>query len=146
MEIVDCQALSPADAILFSAFDCANHGRDLWVSDTAGGLVHRDLRQPKSSAPVVGRPLRRRSAASVSVPTLNTDWHSSVLRALLGLLPSSEIGDVEQESCLASHAPGLACSSAYCSPTGDKILSTSYDDLVRVWEVTNRKSRHVIFH
>ncbi|WAQ83186.1 hypothetical protein PtA15_3A555 [Puccinia triticina] len=50
MEIVNCQALSPANAILFSAFDFANHGRDLWASDTAGRLVHRDLRQPKSSA------------------------------------------------------------------------------------------------
>ncbi|WAQ91348.1 hypothetical protein PtA15_14A231 [Puccinia triticina] len=49
-EIANCQVLFPADAILFSAFDFANHGRELWASDTAGGLVHCNLCQPKSSA------------------------------------------------------------------------------------------------
>ncbi|WAQ83061.1 hypothetical protein PtA15_3A428 [Puccinia triticina] len=49
-EIVNFQALSPADTILFSAFDLSNHGRKLWASDTAGGLVHCNLRQPNSSA------------------------------------------------------------------------------------------------
>lgn len=57
------------------------------------------------------------------------------LKSLWGLPSSSEIGEVEKGSCVAQYAHGLACSSAYFNPAGNKILSTSYDDLVRIWEV-----------
>jgi WD40 repeat protein len=35
----------------------------------------------------------------------------------------------------AEFTHGQACSSAYFSPTGKQILSTSYDDKMRIWNV-----------
>ncbi|WAR62634.1 hypothetical protein PtB15_15B221 [Puccinia triticina] len=142
-EIVDGPMLSDDD-ILFSAFEFANHGRELWASDTAGGLVHRDTRQPKTAARRWTASKKKIGCLSICPGSgdrlavtagLNREMRLWDLRALSGLPPTSEIGEVESGSCLASYAHGLACSSAYFSPAGDRILSTSYDDLVRVWEI-----------
>ncbi|WAQ88419.1 hypothetical protein PtA15_9A546 [Puccinia triticina] len=45
MEVVDGQALSARDNIFLLAFEFSNQDRKIWASNTAGGLVHRDLRQ-----------------------------------------------------------------------------------------------------
>jgi hypothetical protein len=45
------------------------------------------------------------------------------------------VEEVERGSCVGMYAHKLACSSAYFDAGGTKIVSTSYDDLVRVWEV-----------
>ncbi|EFP82586.1 uncharacterized protein PGTG_08782 [Puccinia graminis f. sp. tritici CRL 75-36-700-3] len=142
-EVIDGQALNPDEDTLFSAFEFANQGREIWASDNAGGLVHRDLRQPKTTArrwtvskkKVGCLSLCPNSADRLAVTAgLNREMRLWDLRALSGLSPSSGLAEVEKDSCLATYAHGLACSSAYFNPAGDKILSTSYDDLVRIWD------------
>lgn len=48
-EVLAGNALS-AEEILFSAFEFANEGREIWCSDNSGGLSHRDLREVKQKA------------------------------------------------------------------------------------------------
>jgi len=143
-EVVDSEALNPDEETLFSAFEFANDGREIWASDNAGGLVHRDLRLPKSAARRWTLSKKKIGCLSICPNSgdrlavtagLNREMRLWDLKSLSGLPTSSEIAEVEVGSCLANYAHGLACSSAYFNPAGNKIVSTSYDDLVRIWEV-----------
>ncbi|PLW07338.1 hypothetical protein PCANC_25608 [Puccinia coronata f. sp. avenae] len=143
-EVVASDALNPDEETLFSSLAFANDGREIWASDNAGGLIHRDLRLPKPTA-------RRWTIAKKKIGCLSICPHSGDrlavtaglnremrlwdLKALSGLPPSSTVEEVERGSCVGMYAHKLACSSAYFDAGGTKIVSTSYDDLVRVWEV-----------
>lgn len=57
------------------------------------------------------------------------------VRALLEMESNDDYEDVNEKAQLAAYTHGLACSSAYWNPTGRHLLSTSYDNVCRVWDV-----------
>lgn len=143
IEIIDGDLLNPGEETLFSSFEFANQGREIWCSDNAGGLSHRDTRQPKSSSTRWTISKKKIGCLSLcpnsddrlaATAGLNREMRLWDLRALSGLSCDSELSKVESTACLATYSHGLACSSAYFNHSGDKILSTSYDDLIRIWE------------
>ncbi|POW00653.1 hypothetical protein PSHT_05583 [Puccinia striiformis] len=148
VEIVDAEVLNSDEETLFSAFEFANNGHEIWASDNSGGIVHRDLRLPKLNArrwqiskkKIGCLSLCPNSGDRLAVTAgLNREMRLWDLKALSGLGTDSTVEEVETGGCLGSYAHGLACSSAYFNPIGDKILSTSYDDLVRIWEIEPTK-------
>ncbi|POW19827.1 hypothetical protein PSHT_04209 [Puccinia striiformis] len=108
------------------------------ASDNSGGIVHRDLRLPKHNA-------RRWNISKKKIGCLrlcpNPGDRSALmgLEGIIGIGTDGTVEEVETGGCLGSYAHGLACSSAYFNPMGDEILSTSYDDLVRIWEIEPTK-------
>ncbi|EGF99888.1 uncharacterized protein MELLADRAFT_112356 [Melampsora larici-populina 98AG31] len=142
-EILDGDSLS-SDEMLFSAFEFANDGRELYCSDNSGGISHRDLREPKEKAR--RWEVSKKKIGCVSLcPTSDNRWAVTAglnremriwdLKILTGLSTDSELSTLESKACVVNYSHRLACSSAFFNPLGNKLLSTSYDDHLRVWDL-----------
>ncbi|KAF7294880.1 DNA damage-binding protein CMR1 [Mycena indigotica] len=166
------------DDVLISSIDVAPTGNDMWISDAAGDVWHRDLRQDKSVVSRYGLSDTKIGCLSIN-PTrpnfLVTSSNSRSLkiwdiRKLQNVLqddslptppPSSPGGPfLDPISKLDSEADydtvteytqskrGQGClradwrhdksvSSAYWDPRGRYIVSTSYDDTLRLWDISS---------
>lgn len=124
---------------LLSGFDITRNGQELWVSDNAGGLLHRDLREPlnktrrwhlddKKIGCVSLNPIDEYHLATAHLTRDMRIWDSRIIRTAK---TSATSGSMNEDACLAYYGHNKACSSAYFDPTGRHILSTSYDDCVR---------------
>ncbi|KAG0147965.1 hypothetical protein CROQUDRAFT_655560 [Cronartium quercuum f. sp. fusiforme G11] len=129
--------------MLFSAFEFANEGREIWCSDNSGGLSHRDLREAKGKAKRWEMSKKKIGCVSlcpnsgdrwVVTAGLNREMRIWDLKILAGLSTDSELETLESKACVVNYPHRLACSSAYFNSTGNKLLSTSYDDTLRVWD------------
>ncbi|CAH7683036.1 WD40-repeat-containing domain protein [Phakopsora pachyrhizi] len=147
-EILDGDQLgSDGDQNLFSAFEFINEGREIWCSDTNGGLSHYDLRLPKTSARRWNVSYKKIGCVNIRLPHsdhklavtagLNREMRIWDLSRLMGLSTDAEVEEIERVASLSTYTHRLACSSAYFNHTGRKIVSTSYDDLIRVWDLNS---------
>lgn len=53
------------------------------------------------------------------------------LKALRGMKQDSTIDEIIDKTQITHHYHAKACSSAYFDPTGTRLATTSYDDLIR---------------
>ncbi|KAF9792217.1 WD40 repeat-like protein [Thelephora terrestris] len=149
--------------VLINSYDFDPAGRVVWISDAAGGVTHFDTRLGQSKATWYG--LSKEKIGSVSVnPTsphfLLTASNSRSLRIwdtrnLAGLAggskpSSSDIVEYEnatvEDFCKSANGSALlraewshkkSVSSAYWDPRGRTIVSTSYDDTIRLWDISS---------
>ncbi|KAH9814193.1 WD40-repeat-containing domain protein [Melampsora americana] len=133
-----------SDEMLFSAFEFANEGREMFCSDNSGGISHRDLREPKEKAKRWEVSKKKIGCVSLSpisdnrwavTAGLNREMRIWDLKILTGLSTDSELSTLESKACVVNYSHRLACSSAFFNPLGNKLLSTSYDDHLRVWDL-----------
>ncbi|KAH7910178.1 WD40-repeat-containing domain protein [Hygrophoropsis aurantiaca] len=157
------QEIFSSDETLITSVDLPPGGNEMWISDAAGGLTHLDLRQDKSKARWYGLSDQKIGSVSINPTTpqflLTASnnrqlkiWDSRKLATLGGasdageaVLTGAEFGfDTVQEfveskkgaGCLRSEfAHGKSVSSAYWDPRGRSIVSTSYDDTLRLWDL-----------
>ncbi|KAL5529639.1 hypothetical protein ACEPAG_5624 [Sanghuangporus baumii] len=147
--------------VLISGFDLPLSGNELWVSDTEGGLTHLDLRENKSKARrwflseqkigcVSVNPSEPGKLLLSSNSRKMTIWDARKLRGV----PVSMLVDNEypryyephqtqkflsspfgKDTLLAEWPHSKSVSAAYWDPRGRSIVSTSYDDNLRIWDV-----------
>ncbi|KAF8610583.1 WD40 repeat-like protein [Ceratobasidium sp. AG-I] len=162
--------LMATDDHLLSSFDVAQSGRELWISDSGGGLQHLDIREPSRSRRWQLTEKEKIGCVSVNpvVPHLLLSasnnrtlrmWDSRYLQKIdLSMeddksdIQSGQDGDRALEStwedvqhylgtkngskCLwGEWAHRQSVSSAFWDPSGRKVVSTSYDDTLRVWDI-----------
>ncbi|PBK78215.1 WD40 repeat-like protein [Armillaria solidipes] len=146
-----------SDETLLCSIDLTPTGNEMWVSDAAGGLTHLDLRQHQSKGTWYG--LSDQKIGCVSVNPARPDFvlTASNSRSLkiwdvrklkqLGTPPASSVVEIGLESVneFVESKKGHGClrgewrhdksvSSAYWDPRGKSVVSTSYDDTIRLWD------------
>ncbi|GAA5947421.1 hypothetical protein JCM3765_001671 [Sporobolomyces pararoseus] len=140
-EVIDADS-DDYDGLLHS-FDFDPTGNEIWASDGGGGLHWRDLRTPIGEAKrwnidraKVGcislNPARPSIAATAHLKREMRIWDLSKLRGLDQDLNHLEVAEQAQ---LVSFPFEKACSSSYFDPSGTRLLSTGYDDTLRVWDI-----------
>ncbi|KAJ8078833.1 hypothetical protein PM082_013116 [Marasmius tenuissimus] len=154
---VSREIFTSEDGVLVCSVDLPPSGHEMWISDTAGGLTHLDLRQPKSKARWYGVAELKQKIGCVSVnptrphflATASLSRHMKIwdVRKLQTLKAKSSTLEFEHEivqeyvdspkgaGCLrADWRHDKSVSSAYWDPRGRSVVSTSYDDALRVWD------------
>ncbi|KAF9535303.1 WD40-repeat-containing domain protein [Crepidotus variabilis] len=175
---VSNELYSNDDKILLTSFDLPPSGQEMWISDTAGGVTHLDLRETKSKARRYGLSDNKIGTVSVN-PTRNhflvTASNSRVVKIWdarkLDAMPISLLDDAAQVEATeevdnstprrsvldfdsdvvnqynetskgkgtmrAEFQHGKSASSAYWDARGRQIVSTSYDDRIRLWDISS---------
>ncbi|KAJ3719734.1 WD40-repeat-containing domain protein [Lentinula raphanica] len=148
------------DETLICSMDFAPSGHELWISDAAGGVTHLDLRQDKSkgtwyqlSQAKIGslsvNPTRENFLLTASNSKELRIWDTRKLQSMitdLSLEPSTTEFDSDVVTQYRESKDGEGClrgewrheksvSSAYWDPRGRGIVSTSYDDAIRIWDI-----------
>ncbi|KAH9934672.1 WD40-repeat-containing domain protein [Fomitopsis serialis] len=155
----DCTVFSMDDALI-TCIDLPVTGSEMWISDAEGGLTHLDLREDKSKArwfqvsnEKVGSVSVNPTAPHYLVTASNSRamriWDTRKLQNIGGDSASETenpndfnqniieeyLGSPKGKGCLrADWQHGKSVSSAYWDPSGKSVLSTCYDDLLRLWE------------
>jgi len=150
-----------ASSILISSFDLTPSGDDIWISDTQGGLTHIDQREGARGARRQVNEKEKIGCVSVNkcqphlLLTSSNDRMVKVWDARkLVMIPafqgvndqdviSAEFDSVQEfikskpgrGSILAQYEHGQSASSAYWDPSGRHIVSTSYDNYLRIWNL-----------
>ncbi|TNY17880.1 WD40-repeat-containing domain protein [Rhodotorula diobovata] len=128
---------------LVHSFDFDATGNELWASDDDGGLLFRDLRTPKDTtkrweidAYKVGcvslNPANPGLAATAHLKRFMGLWDLSTIR---GLPEDTDHRDLREKALVTGFETKYACSSAYFDPTGTRLATTSYDDMIRLWDI-----------
>ncbi|KAK4058898.1 hypothetical protein OIO90_000344 [Microbotryomycetes sp. JL221] len=129
---------------LIHSFDFDLTGHNLWAVDNQGGLIHRDLREPMEAARRWAADAKKRKIGGVSVnpsnPSIAVTAH---LRGDLKIWDIGKLADLPEDAersmlddcVVATNIHKNAVSSAYFDRTGTNILTTSYDDKLRVFEM-----------
>ncbi|KII88441.1 hypothetical protein PLICRDRAFT_161539 [Plicaturopsis crispa FD-325 SS-3] len=139
---------------LISSMDLAPSGHEMWISDALGGVIHLDLRQDKSKARWYA--LSDQKIGSVSVNPTNPHllltasnnrmlkiWDTRKFEDITTGPDDLEFdSDTVKTFVDSPNGKGLlraewrhdkSVSSAYWDPCGKSVVSTSYDDTLRLW-------------
>ncbi|KAG2753264.1 WD40 repeat-like protein [Suillus brevipes Sb2] len=141
---------------LITSMDLPVGGHEMWISDASGGLTHLDLREPKDKACWYGL-----STAKVGTVSINPTsphflltasnsrelkvWDSRKLQKLTSATGPYQLSQYTVQDLVWSKKGkgtvrgtfqhGKSVSSAYWDPRGRSIVSTSYDDSIRLWDL-----------
>ncbi|RDB21409.1 DNA damage-binding protein CMR1 [Hypsizygus marmoreus] len=155
------QIYSTGDGTLISNIDLTPNGNEMWISDGAGGATHLDLREDGAKArwyalsnQKIGcisiNPTRPHFLLTASNNRTLKIWDARQLQHISSRGPHT--GHVQEQfhyetvskfletkrgkSCLrAEWRHDKSVSSAYWDPRGRAIVSTSYDDTLRLWDI-----------
>ncbi|KAK4701556.1 WD repeat-containing protein 76, partial [Phenoliferia sp. Uapishka_3] len=159
-EVIDADKLDDAEPLVHNV-DFTQDGNEIWgeqkrhlfsekyfeqassftACDNNGGIIFRDLREPMETTRrwqvekykigcISLNPVDRFTAVTAHLKREMRIWD---LRKLLGMPTGSPI-ETYDECVVARYGYEKACTSAYFDQTGTRILSTSYDDTIRVWD------------
>ncbi|KAG6907358.1 hypothetical protein DXG01_009242 [Tephrocybe rancida] len=128
------QVYGTDDGTLISSIDISPTGNEMWVSDSLGGVTHVDLREDASKARWIWD---TRKLADIAVDLSDSgpaglEYGAETVREWLETKPG--------KGCLrAEWRHDKSVSSAYWDPRGRSIVSTSYDDKLRLWEISSER-------
>ncbi|THH05759.1 hypothetical protein EW145_g4564 [Phellinidium pouzarii] len=155
---------------LISSFDLPPTGQELWISDAKGGLTHVDLRQDKSTA--CRWELSDQKIGCVSINPSNPDmlllasndrslkiWDARMLQEMPASTVTEDFPPTFELEVVTKYEPlpkgkGLlvaewphnkSVSAAYWDPRGRSIVSTCYDDKLRLWDAGSEMHKGGIF-
>ncbi|KAG2174606.1 hypothetical protein INT44_006870 [Umbelopsis vinacea] len=122
--------------IPFTAFDMPKDGHSIWFSTSDGTIGHHDLRSPNSEHSMYT--VREKKVGGISV-----NYEQPNYIACASNDRTATIWDIRH---LKKKAPepikqfehGFSVSSCYWSPNGDKLLTTSYDNRLRVFSTSGK--------
>lgn len=154
-----------ADETLISAIDLTPDGHEMWIADALGGLTHLDLREDSSKAIWYGLSDQKIGGMSINPVSPHLVLTASNSRALriwdtrklqthfagkitkktpvpieFGADVVDELVQSKKQQVLRGEwRHGKSVSAAYWDPRGRSIVSTSYDDTLRVWDFKPQK-------
>ncbi|KAG2078259.1 WD40 repeat-like protein [Suillus decipiens] len=141
---------------LITSMDLPVGGHEMWISDAFGGLTHLDLREPKDKACWYGlspvkigtvsiNPTSPHFLLTASNSRVLKVWDSRKLQKLTSTSGPYQLSQDTVEDLVQSKKGkgtvrgmfqhGKSVSSAYWDPRGRSIVSTSYDDSIRLWDL-----------
>ncbi|KAG5728019.1 WD repeat-containing protein [Termitomyces sp. T112] len=161
------QVCATEDGVLISSIDLNPTGNELWLSDSLGGVTHLDLRASESKTRWYGLSEQKIGCISLnptrpnflltasnnrSLKIWDTRKLTEIAVELSDAVPDStglEFGTETINKWLET-GPGKTClraewrhdksvSSAYWDPRGRSIVSTSYDDKLRLWDISSER-------
>ncbi|GJE95189.1 WD40 repeat domain-containing protein [Phanerochaete sordida] len=140
-----------------TTIDLPPHGHEMWIADSNGGVTHLDLRQDKSKArwyQLSEDKIGCLSVNPVETHFLLTTSNSRVLRiwdarklqsiSVKGKGPyeinseqlSAFQGTKDGKNVMRGEwRHGKSVTAGYWDPHGRRIVSTSYDDTIRIWDI-----------
>lgn len=158
---------STGDETIITSIDLAPGGNEMWISDGQGGVTHLDLREDRSDTRWYGLSDTKIGCISINptrphfLITASNDrslkiWDTRKLQDIPVKLSDAAPGAAglefgsETVSNFLETDPGRFCmraewrheksvSSAYWDPRGRSIVSTSYDNKLRLWDITSDK-------
>ncbi|KAG2157168.1 WD40-repeat-containing domain protein [Suillus clintonianus] len=154
------QEIFSSDEHLITSIDLPVGGNEMWISDASGGLTHLDLREPKDKACWYGlsgakigtvsiNPTSPHFLLTASNSRLLKVWDSRKLQKITSATGPYQFSQEAVENLVESKkgegtvrgefAHGKSVSSAYWDPRGRGIVSTSYDDTIRLWDLDATK-------
>ncbi|GLB34907.1 putative WD40 repeats [Lyophyllum shimeji] len=161
------QIYSTGDDTIITSIDLPPSGNEMWISDGLGGVTHLDLREDGFKTRWYGLSGTKVGCVSVNptrphfLVTASNDrslkiWDSRKLQGIAISLSDAAPGaaglefSTETVSNFLETGAGKAClraewrhdnavSSAYWDPRGRSIVSTSYDNKLRLWDITSDK-------
>ncbi|KAF9242088.1 WD40-repeat-containing domain protein [Melanogaster broomeanus] len=144
------QQIFSSPDVLITSLDSHPSGHEMWISDASGGVTHLDLREGATRARCVSiNPTSPHLLLAASNSRSLKLWDTRKLEGLTLSKHSSAVpleydfdkvqGFVESKKgsglLRGEHTHGKSVSSAYWDPRGRSIVSTSYDDTLRLWEL-----------
>ncbi|KAM0753844.1 WD40 repeat-like protein [Meredithblackwellia eburnea MCA 4105] len=142
-EVIDADRFDNNEPLVHTV-DFTQDGNEIWACDNNGGIIFRDLREPLETTRrwqvekykigcISLNPVRRFTAVTAHLKREMRLWD---LQKLLGM-PTDSPMELYDECVVSRFGFEKACTSAYWDPTGTRILSTAYDDTIRVWDGIN---------
>ncbi|KAJ2962519.1 hypothetical protein NQZ79_g2351 [Umbelopsis isabellina] len=141
-------ALEDKDSGLpFTNFDMTHDGQNIWFSTSDGTVGHYDMRSPKSNHSTYN--LREKKVGCISLNLADQNYLACASNDR-----SATIWDVrhmkKNPKPLLEFEHGYAVSACYWSPNGKKLLTTSYDNRLRVMstekQIKDMELEHSIEH
>ncbi|KIY72178.1 WD40 repeat-like protein [Cylindrobasidium torrendii FP15055 ss-10] len=146
--------LYSSEDILLTSMDLTPEGHGVWIADNAGGITHLDIRESKESARWYQVAEQKIGSISVNpqrpefVVTASNDRTLKIWDVRnFGKMKSGDTKEFDSGIVQAftesntgagtfrgEWRHGKSASSAYWDPRGRRIVSTSYDDILRVWD------------
>ncbi|KAG9313337.1 WD40-repeat-containing domain protein [Chiua virens] len=109
---------------LITSLDLIPSGHEMWISDAAGGVTHMDLREGPSNA----------RWYQLSNQKIGNSVSKNMGHSKTGIQNFIETKH-GSGSLRGENAHGKSVTSAYWDPRGRSIVSTCYDDTLRIWEL-----------
>ncbi|ORY45028.1 WD40-repeat-containing domain protein [Leucosporidium creatinivorum] len=146
-EVIDVDRWVEFGDGLLHAFDFNREGNQIWAVDNDGGIIHRDLREPMQQARRWQADVAKIGGLSVNpinpfvgvTAHLKHDLRLWDFKKLLGMPEDADSRDINENCVVSQYEHSKACSSSYWDRSGTKVLTTSYDDLIRVFDINPRK-------
>jgi WD repeat-containing protein 76 len=113
----------------FTHFDMDPTGQIIYFSTLQGVVGIKDIREPKTA--FTGHNLHDKKVGCVSLNQIRPEL--MVTSSLDRSMCLWDIRKLDSDNKVQEFKFTNAVTSAYWSPTGDKVVSTSYDDLIRVF-------------
>ncbi|GAB5585273.1 hypothetical protein Unana1_00173 [Umbelopsis nana] len=125
----------PDSDIPFTAFDMDKDGHSIWFSTSDGTIGHHDLRTPNSDFTI--HTVREKKVGCISVNLDNPTYLACASNDR-----TATIWDIrklkKKPEPVWEFVHGFSVSSCYWSPNGKKLLTTSYDNRIRVFDASGK--------
>ncbi|KAI9264253.1 WD40-repeat-containing domain protein [Phascolomyces articulosus] len=124
------------ERIPFTNFDITQDGHNVWYSTLEGQVGFRDLRIKDGPAKLDLHQLRDKKVGCVHLNPVNQN-----LMAVASNDRTMTVWDIRSLSeQLHEFSHGYSVTSAYWSPRGDKLVTASYDDYIRLFDYNDSKN------
>ncbi|KAI9493743.1 WD40-repeat-containing domain protein [Zychaea mexicana] len=124
------------EKIPFTSFDMTQDGHNVWYSTSEGQVAFRDLRAKDGPTDLDFHQLRDKKVGCVH---LNPEIQN--LLAVASNDRTMTVWDIRSLSePMHEFGHGYSVTSAFWSPRGDKLVTASYDDYIRVFDFDTKKS------
>ncbi|KAJ7852171.1 WD40-repeat-containing domain protein, partial [Mycena olivaceomarginata] len=117
-----------------SNFDIASNGREIWASDVFGRVWHLDLRQVRSKATLYELGSKKIGCISVN-PTQPHFILTASNERFLKIYDARRLQTISPDALRGEARHEKSVTSAYWDPRGRDIVSTSFDNTLRLWGV-----------
>ncbi|KAI7857855.1 WD40-repeat-containing domain protein [Circinella umbellata] len=124
------------ERVPFTNFDMSQDGHNVWYSTSEGQVGFRDIRVKDGPSELELHQLRDKKVGCVHLNPVNQNLLAVASNDRT--LTVWDIRSLSEQTHEFSH--GYSVTSAYWSPRGDKLVTASYDDYIRLFDFNESKN------